>query len=84
MTPSKTPVLLALALAMATTAAIAQTRRADPRAAAASAPTRAADTAQPTSVYRSAFEGYRRYADEPLLPWRQANDTVGRIGGWQA
>jgi hypothetical protein len=44
--------------------------------------------AQPNTVatrpYRSAFEGYRPYKDEPLLPWRQANDTVGRIGGWQA
>jgi hypothetical protein len=31
--------------------------------------------------YRSAFEGYRPYADEPLAPWREVNDTVGRVGG---
>jgi hypothetical protein len=46
-------------------------------------------TAQPSSAvpsnpYRSAFEGYRNHKDEPLIPWRQANETVGRIGGWQA
>jgi hypothetical protein len=39
-------------------------------------------SAQP--AYRSAFEGYRGHQDEPLTPWRQANETVGRIGGWQA
>jgi hypothetical protein len=33
---------------------------------------------------RSAFEGYRRFADEPVADWRTANDRVGRIGGWQA
>ena len=31
--------------------------------------------------YQSAFEGY----DEPRLSsWRQANELVGQIGGWQA
>ncbi len=33
--------------------------------------------------YRSAFDGYRRYADEPVTPWKAANDQVGRIGGWR-
>ncbi|MFT4193951.1 hypothetical protein [Ottowia sp.] len=33
---------------------------------------------------RSAFEGYRAYAEPPAIDWRQANDTVGRIGGWRA
>jgi hypothetical protein len=31
--------------------------------------------------YRSAYEGYRPYADEPAAPWREVNDTVGRVGG---
>jgi hypothetical protein len=35
-------------------------------------------------AYRPAFEGYRRFADQPVLAWREANDVVGRIGGWQA
>lgn len=40
--------------------------------------------ATPQGVYRSAFEGYRAFADEPVRPWRETNDTVGRIGGWKA
>ena len=40
--------------------------------------------AAPQSVYRSAFEGYRPFADEPVSAWRDTNDTVGRIGGWKA
>lgn len=34
--------------------------------------------------YRSAFDGYRAYDDPRLLAWRDANDLVGRIGGWKA
>ncbi len=34
--------------------------------------------------YRSAFEGYRPFGDPPAVPWREANDAVGRIGGWRA
>lgn len=34
--------------------------------------------------YRSAFEGYRPLNDQPVLPWRESNDVVGRIGGWQS
>ncbi|MFT3778931.1 MAG: hypothetical protein QM772_11770 [Ottowia sp.] len=49
-----------------------------PPAAPASAPA-AAPPAE-----RSAFEGYRAYAEPPATGWRQANDTVGRIGGWRA
>jgi len=48
-------------------------------AAVASAPQRAA-----SSGYRSAFDGYRRFEEQKVLPWRQSNDLVGRIGGWQA
>jgi hypothetical protein len=44
----------------------------------------AATPAAPQPVYRSAFEGYRPFADEPVRPWRETNDTVGRIGGWKA
>lgn len=36
------------------------------------------------SPYRSALEGYQPFSDEELLPWKQANDTVGKIGGWRA
>jgi hypothetical protein len=34
--------------------------------------------------YRSAFDGYRGFAQQPVVSWRGANDLVGRIGGWQA
>lgn len=36
------------------------------------------------AVYRSAFDDYRRHAAQPVTSWRDANNTVGRIGGWQA
>ena len=35
-------------------------------------------------AYRSAFDGYRRHADQPVGSWQEANDRVGRIGGWRA
>jgi hypothetical protein len=34
--------------------------------------------------YQSAFEGYKPYTDEPLVPWKAANDKVREIGGWRA
>jgi len=39
--------------------------------------------AAPTA-YRSALEGYQSYADEKMLDWTEANNTVARIGGWRA
>ena len=35
-------------------------------------------------TYRSSFDNYQRYTDEKVGSWRDANDTVGRIGGWRA
>jgi hypothetical protein len=61
--------LAALALAGATATAGAQTP----------APPRERGTAPP--AYQSAFEGYRPYVEEPLAPWREVNDAVGRVGG---
>ena len=46
-----------------------------------------ATAAMPTATlpsYRSAFEGYQSYTDEKIVNWKQANDTVGQIGGWRA
>lgn len=28
------------------------------------------------------FEQYKRWRDEPVQDWREANDRVGEIGGW--
>ena len=53
-------------------------------AAAPPATQRVAPAAAPEAGYRSALHGFRQYADEPVSPWREANDTVRRIGGWQA
>ena len=59
-------------------------------AASSAAAQRAAPNFMPVSgagratPYQSAFEGYRAFREQPVGPWRQANDLVGRIGGWQA
>lgn len=38
----------------------------------------------PSVQHRSALAGYRRQADGPGVAWRDANDTVTRIGGWRS
>jgi hypothetical protein len=39
----------------------------------------------PTKLqYKSAIGSYQAYADQEVLSWREANDRVGRIGGWRA
>lgn len=43
--------------------------------------------AAPTSIvlsHDSVLGRYKRFEEPPVLPWREANDTVGRIGGWKA
>ena len=35
----------------------------------------------PPPAQASAFEGYRRFRDEQMVPWREVNDEVGRLGG---
>ena len=47
------------------------------------APAAAASAARDLS-YRSALEGYQRFSDQKPGSWRDANDNVGRIGGWRA
>jgi hypothetical protein len=66
-------VVTAQAAALAQPAAPASAPRASSSAAASRATT-----------YMSAFDGYRRFDDQKVQPWRDANDNVGRIGGWQA
>jgi len=34
--------------------------------------------------YRSALEGYQPYSENKMVPWKEANDTVGKVGGWRA
>jgi hypothetical protein len=45
------------------------------------APIAAERPAVSLTLYRSAFEGYRPYVEETPAPWREVNDTVGRVGG---
>lgn len=79
---------LAVFPAMAAVAALAQPASAPSIAAGAPAPApagaAATDGSPPVLTYKSAFEGYRPFADEKPIPWREANETVYRRGGWQA
>ena len=46
-----------------------------------------AASAQPAPTvlnYQSALEGYRPFTDDKPIPWKEANDTVYRRGGWQS
>jgi hypothetical protein len=38
----------------------------------------------PRTPHESAFKAYRRLGDTQPTPWKQANETVERIGGWRA
>jgi hypothetical protein len=38
----------------------------------------------PALTYESSFSKYRRLGDQDPVAWREANDTVTRIGGWRA
>jgi hypothetical protein len=40
--------------------------------------------AVPRAVHSSAFAGYRRHAEPAPIAWKDANDTVTRVGGWRA
>lgn len=81
--PRSLHVLLgASVLATALSAAAQPAAPAIAPAAAAPAPSA---TAAPAAVpFTSALAGYRPFDDTPAANWRQANDEVGRIGGWRA
>ncbi len=77
----------AIAAALLSTAPVAALAQASP-AASSPASTSARSTSSPTpaaqSLYKSAFDGYRRFDEQKVQRWRETNDNVGRIGGWQA
>jgi hypothetical protein len=37
----------------------------------------------PALIYESALASFRRWSDDKPVSWREANDTVTRIGGWR-
>jgi hypothetical protein len=47
-------------------------------------PAAMAQPVAPAATNRSAFEGYHRFAEQPIAPWRASNELVARIGGWKA
>ena len=42
-----------------------------------------ATTPVPAATYQSPFAEYRALGQDRNTAWRDANDTVGRIGGWR-
>lgn len=79
--PTPTPILAGsllslwpLLLVLSSTAATAQTDAIDPVVGAA---------APSPLPYTSTLSAYQAYADQPVQPWREANDRVGQIGGWR-
>ena len=81
-TPAAPPARAAVPAAAAASAA----KPAAPPASAAAtvAPAPVARTPAPPGEYRSALEGYQPYSENQMVPWKEANDTVGKIGGWRA
>jgi hypothetical protein len=73
---SRSRSLCAATLVFAWTAAFAQGRTVD-------APAPGQGTGAVPN-YVSPLRDYRAFADEPVALWRDANETVRRIGGWQA
>jgi hypothetical protein len=43
-----------------------------------------AQASVPPVQHRSAFATYRRLGEPALANWKEANDTVGRVGGWRS
>ncbi len=69
------PAVLSIAALTAQAQPAAKTSRADPLD---------PNAGVPTLVYRSSLAQYRRLGDDKPTSWRDANDTVTRIGGWRA
>ena len=38
----------------------------------------------PELAYSSVFTNYQGYREEEIISWRDANETVRRIGGWRS
>ncbi len=64
-------------------AAAAATAQADPAPRSARPDPLDPRASVPTVVYQSSFARYRLLGDEKPVSWREANDTVARIGGWR-
>ena len=67
----------------ATSLLAALTAQAQPTAKAARPDPLDATASVPALSYVSSFSQYRLLGDEKPVSWRDANDTVTRIGGWR-
>lgn len=38
----------------------------------------------PAATHASSLAGYRRLGEDKRIDWKEANETVNRIGGWRA
>jgi hypothetical protein len=38
----------------------------------------------PALKFSSSLAGYRPLGDDTSVPWKEANDTTARIGGWRS
>ncbi len=45
--------------------------------------TAASSAAVPAIQYQSPFKDYRALGEDKRIPWKAANDEVGKIGGWR-
>ncbi len=77
--PRLPAVLWAMALTAAAAPTVAQTTRPAPRPDPLDA-----RSVVPPSVHSSALASFRRFVEVPVGSWREANETVTRIGGWRA
>ena len=71
--PNSSALLLVAALAAA--APCGAQNRTDPLDAKASVP---------TLKYTSSLDRFRGWGDDKPIPWKEANDTAARIGGWRS
>ncbi len=55
-----------------------------PAAPAGLVPAAATTSSAPALPFGSALAGYQPFAETKVQPWRDTNDTVGRVGGWRA
>ena len=40
-------------------------------------------TAVPKLSYRSVFSQYQGFTEQPVVPWRESNEVVEKMGGWR-
>lgn len=84
MSPKLRALAAALGLAGMVTAGKAQQPGPARPASAVSPATAASAAVNRAGGYRSSFDGYKAFNEQPVLSWRESNSVVGRIGGWQA